>query len=65
MRDEPPTPETPNEFQQRLLRESRALIEKAERLLEETADLVPTPPLPIQSPPDQDGDGQDDLPSNG
>jgi hypothetical protein len=64
MPDEPPTPETRNEFHKRLLRESRALIAKSERLLEETADLVPTP-LPIQPPSDQDGDGQDHDPSNG
>jgi hypothetical protein len=58
MRDEPPKPETLSEFHERLLRESRALIARSNRLLEETADLVP-PPVSGQPRPDQEGDGRD------
>ena len=61
MRD---APETLNEFQQRLLRESRSLIEKSERLLQETADLIQPPDQP-QPSSDQDGDGHDQHPSDG
>ena len=41
---EPATPETSIEFQQHLLRTSRELIARSERLLDETADLASKAP---------------------
>ena len=60
MRDKPPNPESLDQFQQRLLRESRALIEKSERLLQETADLVQPAAEPERLSSDQ-GDARQDT----
>ena len=57
MSDELRKSEPLDQFHERLLRESRELIARSNRLLEETADLVQPPSL--EPPPPGNGDADD------